>query len=333
MKQKPYTRLSDDELDDIAEMYYQGARITHIAQKLGRAKSTISVCITHNKDTRGNGTFRATLAKRKRYERKQRQRKPVRLDTHHELLMEVYIGMVFLCRSPEQVAQRLKKEYPHRTDMHITAETIYEYIYVRARGTLRNDLVASLRRPQRHRGQRRRRATLQGTLPNILSIDERPQGVLSRRIPGHWESDLIIGKNHKSALISLVERKFRYLILIRITSLDAHTFASRVSHALNVLPAKLRKTMTHDNGKEIAKAFDIESATGVTVYVAHPRSPWERGTNENTNGLVREFFPKGTDFCTVSDDDVLYVQEMINSRPRKVLDWATPTEVLLESFG
>jgi len=129
-----------------------------------------------------------------------------------------------------------------------------------------------------------------------LSIDERPEGVLTRRIPGHWKSDLIVGKDRKSALISLVKRKFRYTILIRITSLDAETFATQVTSALNALPKKLRRTMTHDNGKEIAKAHDIESGTGIRVYLAHPHSPWERGTNENTNGLVREFFPKGTDF-------------------------------------
>jgi IS30 family transposase len=250
-----------------------------------------------------------------------------------ELITINYIGLVYLHRSPEQIANRLKKEYPRDMSKHISAETIYEYVYVRARGSLRDDLIAALRKPQRHRGQRRRRAVLQGRLPNLLSIDERPEGVLTRRIPGHWESDLIVGKDHKSALISLVERKFRYTILIRITSLDAKTFATKVSHVLNLLPKKLRKTMTHDNGKEIAKAFDIETKTGITVYVTHPCSPWERGTNENTNGLVRELFPKGTDFRLVSDGDVLYMQELLNSRPRKTLDWATPTEVLLESFG
>lgn len=333
MKQKKYTRINESELDHIAKLRARGYGICAIARDLNRSKSSISTLIATNQDKRGCGTFRAALASRRRAERKKRQRRKVKLETNDELLMEIYIGMVYLRRSPEQIANRLKKEYPRDMSKHITAETIYEYVYVRARGTLKNDLIASLRRPQRHRGQRRRRATLQGTLPNILSIDERPAGVLSRRIPGHWESDLIVGKDHKSALISLVERKFRYTILIRITSLDADTFATQVSHALNMLPRKLRKTMTHDNGKEIGKAFDIESKTGVRVYVTHPRSPWERGTNENTNGLVREFFPKGTDFRVVSDEDVLYVQELLNCRPRKVLDWATPTEVLLKSFG
>jgi IS30 family transposase len=332
MGQQKYKRITEAELDQIALLRAQGVRVSDIARTLGRAKSSISELIKLNKDRR-SGEFRAALAARRRAERKQRQRRKVKLDTNEALLMDIYIGMVYLRRAPEQIAYRLKKEYPRDMSKHISAETIYEYVYVRARGTLKDDLVASLRKPQRHRGQRRRRAVLQGRLPNLLSIDDRPEGVLTRRIPGHWESDLIVGKDHKSALISLVERKFRYTVLIRITSLDAETFATKVSHVLNTLPKKLRKTMTHDNGKEIAKAFDIETKTGIRVYVTHPRSPWERGTNENTNGLVREFFPKGTDFRLVSDDDVLYVQELLNSRPRKTLDWATPTEVLLESFG
>jgi IS30 family transposase len=331
-QQKSYSRISEAELDRVAELQSHGCGVTKIANELGRAKSSISVLIASNKDKR-DGIFRANLAARRRAERKLRQRKRVKLEVNERLLLEIYIGMVYLRRSPEQIAHRLRKEYPRDTIMHIASETIYEYIYVRARGILREDLIASLRKPQRHRGQRRRRAVLQGTLPNMTSIDERPAGVLSRRIPGHWESDLIVGKDHKSALISLVERKFRYTILIRITSLDAETFADKVTEVLNGLPQKLRRTMTHDNGKEIAKAFDIETKTGIRVYVTHPRSPWQRGTNENTNGLVREFFPKGTDFRVVTDDEVLYVQELLNSRPRKTLDWATPSEVLLKTFG
>jgi IS30 family transposase len=331
-QQKAYTRISDTELDRVAQLQSAGFGISEIARTLRRSKSSISELIALNKDKR-DGVFKANLAAKRRLERKQRQRKRVKLNTNERLLLEVYIGMVYLRRSPEQIACRLKKEYPRDISMHISPETIYEYIYVRAQGTLRDDLIASLRRPQRHRGQHRRKTTLQGTLPHILSIDERPAGVLTRRIPGHWESDLIVGKEHKSALISLVERKFRYTILIRITSLDAETFAAKVSEVLNGLPRRLRRTMTHDNGKEIARAFDIETKTGIRVYVAHPRSPWERGTNENTNGLVREFFPKGTDFRLVADTDVTHVQELLNSRPRKTLDWATPTEILLKSFG
>lgn len=237
--QRRYSRLSDEELDQVAELCAQGHSVSSIARVLGRAKSTISELIRTNSDRRGHSTFRAALALRRRAKHRERQRKKVKLDHHEDLLLEVYMRRVFLHHSPEQIARRLKQEYPRDTSMHLSVETIYEYVFVRARGTLRDDLIASLRHPQRHRGQRRRRATLQGKLPHILSIDERPLGVLTRRIPGHWESDLIVGKGHKSALISLVERKFRYLILIRITSLDADTFAEKVSHVLNALPRKL----------------------------------------------------------------------------------------------
>jgi len=240
--------------------------------------------------------------------------------------MEVYLRMVLLHDSPEQVAMRLEKEYPRDITMRISAETIYDYVLVCARGTLRDDLIASLIRPRKTRESRQKKATLQGKLPNLLSIDDRPAGVLTRRIPGHWESDLIVGKDHKSALISLVERKFRYLILIRITNLDATTFAQKVEVALTELPKTLRRTMTHDNGKEIANGYHLTEKIGLRVYVTHPRSPWERGTNENTNGLVREFFPNGTDFREVTDEEVHYIQELINDRPRKVLDWYTPNE-------
>lgn len=201
-KQKIYTRMSDAELDRIAELRARGVSVSDIARDVRRAKSSISELIRCNSDKRGadGGTFRAALAVRRRGERKVRQRKHVKLERNNDLLLEVYIRMVFLHHSPEQIAQRLKQEYPRDTTMHISAETIYEHVFVRARGTLRADLIASLRHPQRHRGQRRRRATLQGKLPNILSIDERPEGVLTRRMPGHWESDLIVGKDHKSAL-------------------------------------------------------------------------------------------------------------------------------------
>lgn len=183
MKHQQYQRMSDTELDRVARLQAEGYTISAIARNLGRAKSSISELIAVNKDKR-SGQFRAALAVRRRAERKRRQRRPVKLATNEELLTEVYIGMVYLRRSPEQVAERLKKEYPRDMSKHISAETIYEYVYVRARGTLRDDLIASLRRPQRHRGQRRRRAVLQGRLPNLLSIDERPAGVLTRRIPG-----------------------------------------------------------------------------------------------------------------------------------------------------
>lgn len=214
--------------------------------------------------------------------------------------------------------------------MRISHETIYEHVFVHATGVLKKDIIAALRRPRKMRKKRGSSPSLQGTIPNALSIDERPKGVLTRRIPGHWESDLVVGKDHKSALITLVERKTRYVIIIRMIGLDATTFARKVSAALKKLPLKIKKTITHDGGKEMSQHATITQKTQMKVYIAHPHSPWERPTNENTNGLIREFFPKGTDFCTVTDSAVSYVQELLNTRPRKTLGWLTPTEKLLE---
>ena len=300
-----------------------------IARELHRAPSTISREV-RGKCHQRSGVYYANLAARKRAREKAKQKKPHLLDARPELLLSVYIGMVLFHWSPEQVAHRLVAEYPRDMSMRVSCETIYEYVLVHASGTLKQALLAALRRPRRGRKQRGSAPSLCGTLPNALSIDERPKGVLSRRIPGHWESDLIVGKDHKSALITLVERKLRYVIILRMTGLDAATFAKKVSAALKRLPVKLRKTMTHDGGKEIADHATITTRTLMKVYVAHPHSPWERGTNENTNGLIREFFPKGTDFRQVTDHEVFYVQELLNNRPRKSLRWMTPNEKLLE---
>lgn len=333
-KAKGYNRLSEAEIDRIAYLRAHNLSISSIAKDLKRAKSTISECINKNSDFRSNGKlFYSSLAIKKRSERKLKQRKKIKLFSNNSLFVNVHFMMSILRYSPEQVSQTLKKYFPGDKEMNISSEAIYEFVFLRAKGELKEELLSALRRPRKGRKARRRKSSLQGTLPNLLSIDERPKGVLTRRIPGHWESDLIMGKDHKSALISLVERKFRYTILIRILSLDATTFANEVSEAINKLPKKLRKTMTHDNGKEIAKAEKITAETGIQVYVTHPRSPWERGTNENTNGLVREFFPKGTDFRKITDNEVIYAQELLNIRPRKTLNWMTPTEMMLKTFG
>lgn len=325
----PHPRLKDAERDRIAHLLGKGKSFRQIAAKLGRAPSTVSREVASRSDGR-SGTYYANLAARKRAKAKGAQRRPRLLEANGRLLLAVYVAMVVLRWSPEQVAAGLRKEYPRDKTMRISHETIYEHVLVRATGGLRKDLVASLRRPRKSRKGRVSAPSLRGKLTNALSIDERPKGVLSRRIPGHWESDLVVGKDHKSALITLVERKTRYAIVMRMVGLDAATFARKVSASLRKLPLKIRKTVTHDGGKEMAGHATITRKTRMKVYIAHPHSPWERPTNENTNGLVRGFFPKGTDFRNVTDAEVAYAQELLNSRPRKVLNWMTPSEKLLE---
>jgi IS30 family transposase len=326
---KSYTRLTDHERDRIAHLLGKGKTLCYVAEKLKRVVSTISREVKKRCDGR-SGIYYANLASRKRVQEKEKQRKPKLLEANPRLLLYVYIGMIVFHWSPEQVAHRLKKEYPRDVTMRISHETIYEHLFVHATGVLKKDLLAALRRPRKTRKKRSSTPSLKGKIPNALSIDERPKGVLTRRIPGHWESDLVVGKDHKSALITLVERKTRYVIIIRMIGLDAITFARKVSAALKKLPLKIKKTITHDGGKEMSQHEMITKKTQMKVYIAHPHSPWERPTNENTNGLIREFFPKGTDFCTVSDSRVFYVQELLNTRPRKTLGWLTPTETLLE---
>lgn len=326
---KSYTRLTDRERDRIAHLLGKGEALSRIARRLSRSVSTLSREVKKRSDQR-SGIYYANLASRKRAKEKEKQRKPRLMDSNPRLLLAVYIGMLIFHWSPEQVAHRLKKEYPRDMTMRISHETIYEHVFVHATGVLKKDLLAALRRPRKTRKKRGSEPSLQGKIPNALSIDERPKGVLTRRIPGHWESDLIVGKDHKSALITLVERKTRHVIIIRMIGLDATTFARKVSVALKKLPLKIKKTITHDGGKEMSQHEDITKKTHMKVYIAHPHSPWERPTNENTNGLIREFFPKGTDFCSVSDSEVFYVQELLNTRPRKTLGWLTPNEKLLE---
>ena len=325
---KSYGRLTDDERDSIAHFLGKGKTQEWIAKKLKRDASSISREVTRRRNQK-TGVYHANLAARKRKEEKEKQRKPHLLD-NPRLLLEVYTGMCINHWSPEQIACRLKKEYPRDMTMRISHETIYEHVFVHAGGTLKKDMLAALRRPRKGRKKRGTTPSLKGKIPNALSIDERPKGVLTRRIPGHWESDLVVGKDHKSALITLVERKTRYVIIIRMEGLDAKTFARKVSAALKKLPMKIKKTITHDGGKEMSQHEHITKKTQMKVYIAHPHSPWERPTNENTNGLIREFFPKGTDFCRVTDREVRYTQELLNSRPRKTLSWLTPAEKLAE---
>jgi IS30 family transposase len=214
--------------------------------------------------------------------------------------------------------------------MRISAEAIYQYIYVLPRGALKATLVAGLRQEHRHRRKRKapvgKDAEKRGKIAEMLSIAERPAEVAERTVPGHWEGDLIFGKNKRTALGTLVERVTRYTLLIALEAKDAETVRAAYAKALRKLPRALARSLTYDQGKEMSghKAFTI--ATGMKVYFAHPSSPWERGTNENTNGLVRQFFPRGTEFDQLPAGAILRAQNLLNNRPRKVLNYRTPKE-------
>ena len=252
-----------------------------------------------------------------------------RLLAHYRLrhYVEVRLGWTW---SPDEISLRLKVDYPCDMTMRISSEAIYQYIYVLPRGALRATLIKGLRQEHKHRRERKagidKDNEMRGKIADMLSIDERPAEVAGRIVPGHWEGDLIIGKNKRTALGTLVERVTRYTLLVALEAKDARSVRKAYALALQKLPKSLTLSLTYDQGKEMSghKAFTID--TGITVYFAHPSSPWERGTNENTNGLVRQFFPKGTAFDQLPKGSVRRVQNLLNDRPRKVLNYRTPNE-------
>lgn len=232
--------------------------------------------------------------------------------------------------SPEEIVKRLQREYPFDTTMRISHEAIYQYIYVLPRGELKRTLTKALRQERAYRRKRRAPGTIEetrGKIADMLSIEERPAEVADRSIPGHWEGDLIMGKYKRSALGTLVERTTRKIILVRLKEKSANAVRRAYARELCALPKELTKTLTYDQGKEMSEHKQFTIDTGIQVYFAHPGSPWERGTNENTNGLIRQYFPKGTDFMKVTPREIKRVERELNDRPRKVLNWMKPDEV------
>jgi len=232
--------------------------------------------------------------------------------------------------SPREIVKRLAAEYPGEKTMRISHEAIYRYIYVLPRGALKTTLIQALRQARAYRRTRKSQdhEETRGKLVAMLSIEERPHDVADRTMPGHWEGDLILGKHQRTALGTLVERTTRYTLLVPLKTKDATSVRKAYAKALRSLPREITTTLTYDQGKEMSEHKQFTIDTGITVYFAHPGSPWERGTNENTNGLLRQYFPKGTEFDKVSTREIMRVQRELNDRPRAVLHWQKPTEVI-----
>lgn len=230
--------------------------------------------------------------------------------------------------SPKQISDALKQFYPFDPTMQISHESIYYHIYIQPKKEVEKLLISQLRQKRKYRGNTRRGADKRTTIKDPIRIDERPAEVLTREIPGHWEGDLVLGKNRESAIGTLVERTTRFLIIVPLKKRDSTTVRKAFESEFRKLPDNLKLSLTYDNGTEMAQHKTFTKNSKVKVYFAHPYSPWERPTNENTNGLIRDYFPKGTDFNLVSKKQLKEVQNQLNERPRKTLEYESPLNTI-----
>jgi IS30 family transposase len=236
--------------------------------------------------------------------------------------------------SPEQISRQLRKQFPDDAEMQVSHETIYQSIYVQGRGALRRELAICLRTGRAVRRPHRKSQERRGRIPNMVNISERPAEVEDRAVPGHWEGDLIKGKYGRSAIGTLVERKTRYLILLHLPrGQTAEEVEKAMVAATQRLPDTLWKSLTWDQGSEMANHAKISVATDLAIYFCDPAKPWQRGSNENTNGLLRQYFPKGTDLSVHDAEHLEFVADEMNHRPRKTLDWLEPREALAQLFS
>ena len=322
----PDRYLSLEERFRIKELLQEGCSFREIARRMGRSPSTISREVRRGSPTHWRSRYRPTGAHRLAFENRRRP-KPLKIPSNPTLLKRVQKDLDNRW-SPEQIARRLRAEYPERKDLHVSHETIYKTIYLQARGGLKRELKALTRTGRTVRHAQRRADQRRGRIKGLVSIWDRPLEALDRAVPGHWEGDLIVGKNGASAIATIVERRSNYLILGRLDpTLDRVSATQKVlAEKLAELPPTLRRTLTWDRGREMAYHHQVSIATGIEVYFADPHAPWQRATNENTNGLLREYFPKGTDLSGYSQEDLDAVADQMNNRPRKRLQFATPYE-------
>ncbi|QOV36804.1 IS30 family transposase [Streptomyces ferrugineus] len=328
----PSRYLREEDRIYIADRLRERASVRQIAAELGRSPSTISREIRRNgMPLRGDASrwaYRPHAAHRRAEQRRPRP-KAGKIGQNPELRGFIQHHLT-LRWSPEQICQALRTAFPDRPEMHVVHETIYQALYVQGRGELRRELTRALRsgramrRPHRQSYKRQPR-----NIRDMVMISERPAEAADRAVPGHWEGDLIIGKEGKSAIATLVERSTRYVLLAPLP--EDHSAASTqdaLIEAVTSLPPHLKRSLTWDQGSEMAthKAFTL--ATDIPVYFCDPASPWQRGSNENTNGLLRQYFPKGTDLSRHSREHLAAVAAELNSRPRKTLGWETPAERL-----
>jgi transposase, IS30 family len=314
-------RLSLAEREEIRAGIAAGDSFRAIARRIGRAPSTVSREVG---GVGGRGGYRATRAEDRAC---LAARRPKRSKLACNARLRGAVATLLERRfSPQQISATLKREFPDNPEMRIAPETIYQSLYVQARGSLRKDLARYLR-SGRCRRKPRRGPTGQGRIPAMVALSQRPAEVADRAVPGHWEGDLIVGKQGRSFIGTLVERQTRFVLLIHLgRDATTETVTAKLAEQIVRLPQQLRLSLTWDQGREMARHADFTVATGVKVYFCDPHSPWQRGSNENTNGLLRQYFPKGTDLAVHGQVELDRVAAELNGRPRQTLDWNTPAE-------
>jgi IS30 family transposase len=316
-------QLSFEEREVISRGLAAGEPVRQIARSLGREPSTIAREVNRNG---GRGSYRAGHAERRAWEQARRPKR-CRLGCNARL-QELVAEKLSLDWSPKQISQWLERQFPDDHNLRVSAETIYRSLFVQARGVLKKELIAHLRLAGRIRRPNRDRSEgLRGKIVGALSIRERPAEAQDRAVPGHWEGDLLAGSNN-SYIATLVERRTRFVMLIKLAGKDTTSVVTALCEHVRKLPIELRRSLTWDRGHEMADHAKFTIATDVQVYFCDPQSPWQRGSNENTNGLLRQYFPKGTDLSSYSQDYLNEIALRLNQRPRQTLGFASPAETL-----
>lgn len=323
MEEETYQHLQPEERELIALRLATGHSQRAIAEELGRSPSTISREIRRNQK-KGQTDYLATAAEsmaKKRARKARRLRKLVDGPLWREI-----VALLRKQWSPEQVSAELRQRHPDQPERCVSHETIYAALYILPRGELRKELLSHLRQHRKTRRPRSRGTDRRGQIPNMVSIAERPDEVEDRLVPGHWEGDLIKGAGNASSVGTLVERQSRLVMLVKVESASTEAVCAGFARKFGRLPAIMRKTMTYDRGKEMAGHESLSEKLNMRIYFADPHSPWQRGSNENTNGLLRQYLPKGTDLSTLTQRDLNVIAHKLNTRPRKTLNWQTPIE-------
>jgi IS30 family transposase len=314
--------LSLSEREEISRGIVAQRSIRSMASLLGRSPSTVSREVCRNG---GYDQYRAAVADEQAWVRARRPKKCKLAD--HPWLRQAVVRKLRLNWSPEQIAGWLKRVHPGEGSYQVSHETIYRSLFVQARGVLKKELVQHLRskRTIRRSRQATQKGSDHGQIKDMISISERPASIEDRAVPGHWEGDLISGSKN-SHIATLVERHTRYVMLVKVANKETQTVVSALIKQSKKLPSELYKSLTWDRGKELAAHQQFTLATDIDVYFCDPQSPWQRGSNENTNGLLRQYFPKGTDLSAHSQAHLNKVARQLNERPRKTLEFETPAE-------